>query len=62
MKQFVKALDKSERGFSCICLAFSGLSIKKIKSSVFDGPQIRQLLRLIFNNFFGAKVQDIAFR
>ena len=45
MKQFVKVLDKSERGFDYICFEFSGPSIEKKMSRVFDGPQIRQLLR-----------------
>ena len=45
MKQFVKALDKSERCFDYICSAFPGLSIEEKKSGVLDGPQIRQLLR-----------------
>ena len=45
MKQFLKVLDKSERRFDYICFEFSGLRIEKKKSGVFDGPQIRQLLR-----------------
>ena len=45
MKQFIKALDKSEKCFDYICFAFSGLSVKKKKIGVLDGPQIRQLLR-----------------
>ena len=45
MKQFLKVLDKSERCFDYICLEFSGLSIENKKSGVFNGPQIRQLLR-----------------
>ena len=45
MKHFVKTLDKSERCFDYICFGFSGLSIEKKKSGVFDGPQDRQLLR-----------------
>ena len=45
MKQFLKVLDKSERCFDYICFEFSGLSIEKKKSGVFDGPHIRQLLR-----------------
>ena len=45
MKQFVKVLDKSKRGFDYICFEFSGPSIKNKKSGVFVGLQIRQLLR-----------------
>ena len=40
MKQFVKALDKEY-----ICDAFPGLSIEKKKAGVFDGPQIRKLIK-----------------
>jgi len=28
-----------------LCHAFSGLTIKKLKVGIFDGPQIRQLIR-----------------
>ena len=45
MIRFLKVLDKSERGFDYICFDFSGISIEKKKNGVFDGPQIRQLLR-----------------
>ena len=45
MKQFVKALDKSGNCFNHICEALPGLSLEKKKAGVFDGPQIRQLLR-----------------
>ena len=40
MKQFLKVLDKSERGFDFICFEISGLSIEKKKSGVFDGPRL----------------------
>ena len=45
MKQFVKALNKDGECFQYIVSAFSSLSIEKIKAGVFDGPQIRALLR-----------------
>ena len=45
MKQFVKPLDKSERCFDYIFAMHFLVCIEKKKSGVFDGPQIRQLLR-----------------
>ena len=45
MKQFVKALDCSGDCFGCICSTFPGLSYEKKKSGIFDGSQIRTLLR-----------------
>ena len=45
MKQFVKALDRSGDCFGYICLTFPGLCYEKKKAGIFDGPQIRMLLR-----------------
>lgn len=45
MKQFVKALDKEGDCFKYICRKFSKLSMEKLKSGIFDGPQIRQLMK-----------------
>ena len=45
MKQFVKALDRSGDCFGYICSTFPGLSYEKKKAGIFDGPQIRTLLR-----------------
>lgn len=45
MKQFVKAIDHSGDCFSYICSTFSSLTIEKKKAGIFDGPQIRTLLR-----------------
>ena len=45
MKQFVKALDRSGDCFGYICSTFRGLSYGKKKAGIFDGPQIRMLLR-----------------
>ena len=45
MKQFVKALDCSGDCFGYIFSNFSGLSYEKKKAGIFDGPQIRTLLR-----------------
>lgn len=45
MKQFVKALPTEGNCFKYILSALPALSYEKIKAGVFDGPQIRQLLR-----------------
>ena len=45
MKQFVKALDKDGDCFNYIAQTFPGLSIEKLKGSIFDGPQIRKLMQ-----------------
>ena len=45
MKQFVKALDRSGDCFGYICSIFPGLSYEKKKAGIFDGPQIRTLIR-----------------
>ena len=45
MKQFVKARDRSGDCFGYICSTFPGLSYEKKKAGIFDGPQIRTLLR-----------------
>ena len=44
MKQFVKALEKDGDCFKYICLKFSGFIIEKLKTGIFDGPQIRKLM------------------
>ena len=45
MKQFVKALHLDGECFQHILRTFSKLSYEKIKAGVFDGPQIRTLVR-----------------
>ncbi|KAI5725091.1 hypothetical protein M8J77_010864 [Diaphorina citri] len=45
MKQFVKALDHESDCFKFICMKMKGLSMEKIKAGIFDGPQIRQLIK-----------------
>lgn len=44
IKRFTKALDKNGGCFTYLCHAFSGLTLKKLKAGIFDGPQIRQLI------------------
>ena len=51
IKQFTKALDKDGDCFTYLCQAFPGLTMEKLKAGIFDGPQIRQLIRdLEFEN------------
>ena len=45
MKQYVKALNKDGDCFKYMCRKFPGLSNEKLKQGVFDGPQIRQLIK-----------------
>ena len=45
MKQFVKALNVDGECFQHLICTFSGLSHEKIKTVVFNGPQIRTLVR-----------------
>ncbi len=45
IKQFVKALDENGECFKYICSVFPGLTIEKFKVGIFDGPQIRKLLK-----------------
>ena len=45
MKQFVKALNRDGTCFRCLCNTFLGMSMKKIKAEIFNGPQMRQLMK-----------------
>ncbi len=45
MKNFVKAMEKTDQAFKYLISKFPRLSDAKIKEGVFIGPQIRQLLR-----------------
>nr|CAI5835337.1 unnamed protein product [Callosobruchus analis] len=45
MKQFVKALDKDGPCFKYIGVKMPQLSTEKLKAGIFDGPQIRQLIK-----------------
>ena len=45
MKQFVKALDFHGDCFKYIGYTFPRLSEEKLKAGVFNGPQIRQLIK-----------------
>ena len=45
MKQFVKAINKDGECFAFLSKKFAGLSNEKLKAGIFDGPQIRQLIK-----------------
>jgi len=45
MKNFVKGMDKTGRGFQCVRNKFPNVSDAKIKEGIFIGPQIRQLMQ-----------------
>ena len=45
MKQFVKALDKEGECFKYLCTKFPRLTYEKIKAAIFDGSQIRLLVK-----------------
>ena len=45
MKQFVKALDKTGQCLRYIWSAFPRLSNEKLKAGIFDGAQIRKLIK-----------------
>lgn len=49
LNEFVKALDKNGACFAYITKKFPGLSAEKLKAGIFDGPQIRTLIK--DNNF-----------
>ena len=45
MKNFVKALDREGRGFAFLHQKFQQKSMEKFKAGIFDGPQIRELIK-----------------
>ena len=46
MKNYVKQLEKSKpKGFAFLCNKFPNISEAKLKESIFDGPQIREVLK-----------------
>ena len=45
MKNFVKSMDKTSRGFEYLKNNFPNVSDAKIKVGIFIGPQIRELLQ-----------------
>ena len=57
LRLFVKALDKDGDCFSPICSVFPGSSNEKLKAGIFDGPQIRTLIRN--SNEFEETMNDV---
>ena len=45
MNQFVKTLPVTGNCFNYICPAFPALTIEKLKAGIFDGSQIRTLIK-----------------
>ncbi|KAF2352327.1 hypothetical protein FHG87_016916 [Trinorchestia longiramus] len=45
MKNFVKALDREGGGFAFLHQKFQQKNMEKIKAGIFDGPQIRELIK-----------------
>ena len=45
IKQFTEALDNGGGCFTYLCHTLPGLTIEKLKAGIFDGPQIRELIR-----------------
>ena len=45
MKQFVKALNRESDCFIYLCDTFPALGTKKLRAGIFDGPQIRRLMK-----------------
>jgi len=45
MKNFVKGMDKTRRGFEYLRNKFPSVSDAKIKEGIFIGPQIRELMQ-----------------
>ena len=45
MKNFVKAMDREGKGFAFLQQKFPRISKEKLKAGIFDGPQIRELMK-----------------
>ena len=45
MKNIVKAMDRKGRGFTFLQQKFPRVSLEKHKAAIFDGPQIRELMK-----------------
>ena len=46
MKQFVKASDNHGAYSAYLSKAFPGLTSKRLKAGIFDGPQVRKLIKV----------------
>jgi hypothetical protein len=45
MRNFVKGMDKTSRGFQCMRNKFPYVSDAKIREGIFIGPQVRELVQ-----------------
>ena len=45
MKNIVKAMDRKGKGFTFLQQKFPRVSFEKLKAGIFDGPQIRELMK-----------------
>ena len=55
MKNFVKAMDREGRGFTFLQQKFPRISLENLKAGIFDGPQIRKLMKdLMFDDALSA--------
>ena len=45
MKNFIKALDREGGGFAFLHQKFKQISMENLKAGIFDGPQIRELIK-----------------
>ena len=45
IKNFVKAMDRKGKGFTFLQQKFPRVSLEKLKAGIFDGPQIRELMK-----------------
>ena len=41
----MKAMDKEDRRFALLQVKFPRISMEKLKAGIFDGPQIRELMK-----------------
>ena len=45
MENFVKALDRNGSGFFFLCEKFKRKTMEKFKAALFDGPEIREIMK-----------------
>ena len=45
MKNLVKSMDREDRGFTFLQQQFPRISLEKLKAGIFDGPEIRGLIK-----------------
>ena len=45
MKNYVKAMDRRGKGFTFLQQKFPRVNLEKLKAGIFDGPQVRELMK-----------------